>query len=150
MYCKKCGEKINENAQFCEYCGFNQKKEVLNDKKISKAKNDEAPISWYQLDKQYQKNLKREFKAIYPSNAGLEVLAVICYIAGFIVALFCVGSYALKVGDTTVSSGTFISVPILILAIILFISGTVAGYFSNHKFDKAFSSWLNATKNIIK
>ena len=152
MYCKKCGKEINENAQFCEFCGFNQNEDVekVYNKKNSKHNNDETPISWYQLDRQYQKNLKREFKAIYPSNAGLEGLAVICYIAGFIAALFCVGSYALKIGDTTVSSGTFISVPMLILTLFLFVAGTVAGYSSNHKFDKAFSSWLIATKNIIK
>ena len=25
MYCRKCGKKIGETAQFCEFCGFNQK-----------------------------------------------------------------------------------------------------------------------------
>ena len=150
MFCKKCGQKINENAQFCEFCGFNQKEDInpSNDSK-TKNKNTEAPISWYQLDKQYQKNLKREFKSVYPPNAGLEALAVICYIAGFFTALFCVGSYTIKVLNETVSSGTFISVPMLIITLFLFTVGTIAGYSSNHKFDKAFSQWL-LTKNIVK
>ena len=54
MYCKKCGKKINESAQFCEFCGFNQDDDVkmLND---NKSKRNDPPISWYQLDKQYQK-----------------------------------------------------------------------------------------------
>lgn len=144
-------KKINENAQFCEFCGFNQKEEVEITKGNKKEKNikEETPISWYQLDRQYQKNLKREFKAMYPSNAGLEALAVICYIAGFFAALFCVGSYTIKVLNQTISSGTYISVPMLIITLFLFTAGTIAGYSSNHKFDKAFSQWL-LTKNIIK
>lgn len=96
-----------------------------------------------------QKHLKREFKTIYPSNVGLEALAVICYIVDFFTALFCVGSYTIKVLNQTVSSGTFISIPMLIITLFLFISGTIAGYSSNHKFDRAFSQWL-LTKNIIK
>ena len=147
MYCKNCGEKINKNDQFCEHCGFNQKEEK------EKKKNNEnivQTISWYQLDKEYQKELKREFKSMYPGNSGLETLAVICFIIGFITAISCVGSYAFKVGSTTVSSGTFISIPMLIITICLFVGGLIAGYSSNHKFDKAFSGWLSSTYNIIK
>lgn len=149
MYCKKCGERINDKAQFCEYCGFNQSDEVKYVEEQNSNYNG-APLSWYQLDKEYQKYLKKEFKGIYNANAGLEVLAVICFIIGFFTALFCFCSYAIKVGDTTVSSGTFISMPMLIITLFFFIAGIVSGYSSNYKFDKAFSSWLIATKNILK
>ena len=147
MFCKKCGMEINENSQFCQYCGFNQKDDV----KTSKRKDEkEELVSWYMLDKAYQKHLKKEFKSIYPGNGGLEALAVICYIIGFFTALYTVGSYSIKVMDSTVASGTFISVPMLIITLFLFTVGTIAGYSSNHKFDKAFSPWLLATYKIVK
>ena len=147
MYCKNCGEKINKNAQFCEHCGFNQNEEVdYNQQQY----NMQQPISWYQLGKADQKQLKREFKSIYPGNSGLEALAVICFIIGCITALYTFGSYSIKVLDSTVASGTFISVPMLIITICLFVGGLIAGYSSNHKFDKAFSGWLSSTYNIIK
>lgn len=150
MYCKMCGKKINEKAQFCEFCGFNQYDDI-NAFYDNASNNNEyvTTISWYQLDKGYQKELKREFKTIYPSNSGLEALAIICYIAGFFTAISCVGTYTLKVLNETVSSGTFISIPMLIITLFLFTCGTIAGYSSNHKFDRAFSQWL-LTKNIIK
>ncbi len=106
-------------------------------------------ISWYQLDSDFQKSLKKEFKAIYPGNPGLEALAVICYIIGFFAALFCFGSYTITVLNETVASGTFISVPALIITLFFFTSGTIAGYSSNRRFDRAFSQWL-LTQNIVK
>ena len=149
MYCKKCGQKINEKYQFCEFCGFNQEEDLKLLGGKSKDKDDDVLISWYQLDRQYQKNLKSEFKGIYPPNAGLEVLAVICYIGGFFTALVCAGSYSIKVLDETISSRTIISVPMLIITLFLFTAGTIIGYSSNYKFDRAFSQWL-LTRNIIK
>lgn len=148
MYCRKCGKKIGEMAQFCEFCGYNQnEKEELSNVTVSKTDNKQ--ISWYQLDTKIQKKLKHEFKQIQEHDAGLEVLAIICYIAGAIAALFCLGKYTVKVLNQTVASGTFISTPMLIITLFLFTAGTVAGYSSNRKFDRAFAQWL-LTKNIIK
>lgn len=149
MYCKKCGEKINDEAVFCEKCGFKQSEEPNISKKNNEAEVNEI-VSWYKLDKANQKQLKKEFKSIYPGNRGLEALAIICYIIGFFTALYTVGSYSIKVMDSTVASGTFISVPMLIITLFLFTVGTIAGYSSNHKFDKAFSPWLLATYKIVK
>ena len=151
MYCIKCGKKISDGALFCEFCGSNQKEdiELSNDQKDLKPKKNTAPVSWYQLDRRYQKYLKKEFKSLYAPNSGLEVLAVICYIAGFITALFSVGYYTIKVLNETVASGTFISIPMLLITLFLFAGGTVAGLYSNHKFDTSFSQWL-LTRNIIK
>ena len=148
MYCRKCGKKIGETAQFCEFCGFNQK-EKEESSNVTSSKTDNKQISWYQLDTKTQKKLKHEFKQIQEHDAGLEALAVICYIAGAIAALFCVGNYTVKVLNQTVASGTFISTPMLIITLFLFTAGTIAGYSSNRKFDRSFSQWL-LTKNIIK
>ena len=32
-YCEKCGQKLNENDQFCEHCGFELKKATIENKK---------------------------------------------------------------------------------------------------------------------
>lgn len=34
-YCRNCGKEIDENDNFCEYCGFNVSKKVNNEKEIA-------------------------------------------------------------------------------------------------------------------
>lgn len=84
--------------------------------------------------------MKHEFKQIQEHDAGLEALVVICYIAGAIAALFCVGNYTVKVLNQTIASGTFISTPMLIITLFLFTAWTISGYSSNRKFDRFFHS----------
>ena len=105
--------------------------------------------SWYELNKRQQRKLKKEFKHLYPS-VGTDALIIIFYIFGILASLLCVGSYAVKAFNSTVSSGIYISVPVLLVAIFFFVIGTVIGLVHNSKMDKDFVNWLRTTKNIIK
>ncbi len=146
MFCKNCGEKLNEDSVFCFKCGFNQKENQENSKKVNQGRT----ISWYELDSTKKESLKSEFKSLYPSSIGSEILVVIFYVLGAIATLFCFGRYTISYLNSTVTSGTYISMPALLIAIAFFTIGTIVGFASNSKFDKAFTNWLITAKNIRK
>ena len=70
MYCKNCGQKIEESSKFCNHCG----------KEVTKVKKEEHSIWNSQEEKDlYYKKRKKNMKYI--------VLAVVLFIIAFIVSI---------------------------------------------------------------
>lgn len=67
-----------------------------------------------------------EFKRLYPSGC-IDGLIVLFLIIGAIVALFSVMEYSISVASSTISSGTFISTPILLISFFFFAVGIITG-----------------------
>ena len=136
MFCRKCGETIRDDSEFCEHCGFNQY-ERIETKEKKRKKEISAPINWYSIDYYQRSLLKDEFNHCYPSQAGLEVLIVFLYIFGTITTFIGIG----KINEY---------IYLLIIGIGLIVTGTVLGLVINSTKEKAFVIWLQMEKNIIK
>lgn len=104
MYCKNCGNKIDEDAKFCPSCGTSV----------------DEPIKSEQQNNQYQSYQGSQTKEEDAPNLGFAILGAVIPLAGLILYFMWKDSYPLKAGSCI--KGFFVSIALEIALVCCLVS----------------------------
>lgn len=134
MYCSECGEKINKDSKFCNFCGYKLKN---NNNTINENK------SWYELTQEDKDKLIKNFFKYYnrTSTKVYHIINVVLLI--IIIPLVLIVFMRTYIGSTDENFYLY-AVP-LIICIGIYIINLI----NITKENKEFNKWLK-TKGIVR